>query len=102
MKRILTICTLFLLLVTIFSFGKTKTAIVGRINPTDAGEAVWVISATDSLKTGISMGQFSFDVKPGTYKLVVDARDPYRDVLLENLQVKQDEILDVGEIPLKQ
>ena len=102
MKRILTICTLFLLLITVFSFDKAKTAIVGRINPTDAGEAVWVIGANDSLKTGVSMGQFSFDVKPGVYKLVVDARDPYKDVLLENLQVKQDEILDVGEIPLKQ
>ena len=87
---------------TVLSFGKAKTSIVGRINPSDAGEAVWVISATDSLKSGISMGQFSFDVKPGVFKLVVDARDPYKDVLLENLQVKQDEILDVGEIPLKQ
>lgn len=102
MKRILTLCMLLILLLIVFSFGKTKTSIVGRINPTDAGEAVWVIGASDSLKAGISMGQFSFDVKPGVYKLVIDARDPYKDVLLENLTVKQDEILDVGEIPLKQ
>lgn len=86
----------------ISAIGTVKSTIVGKINPPDAAESVWAISTTDSVKAGISTGQFALDVKPGTYKLVIDARDPYKDVLLENLQVAQDQTLDLGEIPLKQ
>jgi hypothetical protein len=86
----------------ILSFTPAKTGIVGKVNPLDAAEMVWVIGISDSLKMVPAQGQFFFDVKPGTYKLIVDAKNPYKDVLLENLQVKPDETLDVGEIPLKQ
>jgi hypothetical protein len=34
--------------------------------------------------------------------VIVDAKDPYKDVTLENLEVKQDQALDVGEIVLQQ
>lgn len=103
MKKLIGIVIVFFAII-IFAFRHhtTKTGIVGRVNPLDAAEVVWVTSATDSAKAVVSQGQFSFDVKPGVYKLIVDAREPYKDVLLENLQVKQDEVLDVGEIPLKQ
>lgn len=100
MKLFTTIVVLSVILV--LSFSNAKTSIVGRVNPIDAAETVWVISSTDSLRSAVSQGQFLFDVKPGTYRLIVDAKDPYKDVLLENLQVRQDETLDVGEIPLKQ
>jgi hypothetical protein len=33
--------------------------------------------------------------------VIVDAKDPYKDVTLENLEVKQDQPLDVGEIVLQ-
>jgi hypothetical protein len=102
MKKLIVIVIAFFA-ITIFAFRHSaKSGIVGRVNPLDAAEVVWVTSATDSAKAVISQGQFSFDLKPGVYKLIVDAREPYKDVLLENLQVKQDEVLDVGEIPLKQ
>ena len=42
------------------------------------------------------------EVRPGMYKLVVDAKQPYKDVMLDNLVVRADETLDVGEIVLKQ
>jgi hypothetical protein len=89
-------------LVLSFAPAKAKTTIVGRINPADAAEVVWAISATDTLKAAPAQGQFFIEVKPGTYKLIVDAKEPYKDVTLENLQLKPDETLDVGEIPLKQ
>ena len=88
--------------VALLSFGYAKTTVVGKVNPADAAEVVWLISKTDSLKTTTAMGVFAFDVKPGTYKLIIDAKDPSQDVLMDNLQVKEDEVLDVGEIPLKQ
>lgn len=102
MKKLIFIIMVFFAAIIVVSFNQKKTSIVGRVNPVDAAEVVWVTSSTDSAKSVVSMGQFSFDVKPGTYKLIIDAREPYKDVLLENLQVKQDQTLDVGEIPLKQ
>ena len=102
MKKKLLTGMLVLTVLAIFSFGKTKTAIIGKINPIDGAEAIWAIGGKDSLKTAVTDGQFYFDVKPNMYKLIIDAKEPYKDVLLENLQVKQDETLDVGEIMLKQ
>jgi hypothetical protein len=102
MKKLIFIIMVFFAAIIVVSFNRKKTSIVGRVSPVDAAEVVWVTSTTDSAKSVVSMGQFNFDVKPGTYKLIIDAREPYKDVLMENLQVKQDQTLDVGEIPLKQ
>jgi hypothetical protein len=88
----------------LFAFNSSQQAsITGRVTPTDAAQAVWAISATDSVKsTNISSGTFSLQAKPGAYKLVIDAKDPYKDVTLDNLDLKQDQVLDVGEIVLQQ
>lgn len=79
----------------------TQTAITGKVVPGDGAETVWAISATDSTKGTITSGNFALDVKPGIYKIIVDAKDPYKDVTLENLEVKQDQPLNVGEIVLQ-
>ena len=102
MRNIITMMVLTVLVMAGIAFLNPKTAIVGRVNPTDGAETVWLMGERDSLKTGVSDGQFYFDVKPGAYKLMVQARPPYKDVTLDNLVVKQEEILDVGEIILKQ
>jgi hypothetical protein len=44
---------------------------------------------------------FSFSVKPGIYKVVVDAIEPYKDAVLENISVKEGQTVDVGEIMLQ-
>jgi hypothetical protein len=79
-----------------------QSAITGRISPANAAENVWVISANDSIRAGVASGNFSVLVKPGTYKLFVDAKDPFKDVLLDNLDVKSNQALDIGEIILQQ
>jgi hypothetical protein len=81
---------------------KVQASVTGKVSPADAVEAVWVLSATDSVRAGISGGNFSAQVKPGVHKLLVDAKTPYRDVLLDNLDVKEKQVLDVGEIILQQ
>lgn len=79
----------------------TQSSITGKVSPADGAEAVWAISGTDSTKAGINAGAFTLEVKPGTYKVIVDAKDPYKDVSLENLEVKDGQPLDVGEIVLQ-
>ena len=102
MRNIITIVVLAILVMAGIAFLNPKTAITGKVNPAYGAETVWLMGERDSLKTGVSDGQFYFDVKAGAYKLTVQARPPYKDVVLDNLVVKQDETLDVGEIILKQ
>ena len=85
----------------LFAFTTTQSSVIGKVSPADGAESVWAVSGTDTAKGTISGGAFSLEVKPGTYKLTVDAKDPYKDVTLENLEVKQDQPLDVGEVVLQ-
>jgi hypothetical protein len=81
-------------------FNSSQTGISGKVTPQDGAESVWAIG-TDSTKGIITSGNFSIQVKPGTYKVFVDARDPFKDVSLENLEVRDGQPLDVGEIVLQ-
>jgi hypothetical protein len=101
-KRMLTLGIVAASVAGLFAFTNTATSITGKVTPADGAETVWAISGTDSAKAAVSSGAFTIEVKPGTYKVIVDAKDPYKDVTLENLEVKQDQALDVGEIVLQQ
>src|SRR6266496_2341429 len=78
-----------------------QTLITGKISPEDAAETALIIVAKDTLKTPITWGNFSLQVKPGTYKLFVSAKAPYKNVSMSNLEVKQNHVLDVGELILQ-
>ena len=51
--------------------------------------------------SNVEYGAFSFAIKPGIYKVVVDAIEPYKDAVLENISVKEGQTVDVGEIVLQ-
>ena len=101
-KRMLTLGIVAASVAGLVAFTTTATSITGKVTPADQAETVWAISGTDSTKAAVTAGAFAIEVKPGTYKVIVDAKDPYKDVTLENLEVKQDQALDVGEIVLQQ
>ena len=103
MKKSMLTCGIFAASIAgLFAFtGSMQTYITGKVVPVDGAETVWAVSATDSTKGTLSSGTFTLDVKPGTYKVIVDAKAPYKDVTLENLEVKQDQPLNVGEIVLQ-
>ena len=84
----------------LFAFNGVQTAVTGKISPVDGAESVWIINGADSSRGIISTGNFSFTVKPATYKILVRAKSPYKDVFVENVEVK-DATVDVGEIILK-
>ena len=85
----------------LFAFTTTQSSITGKVSPADGAESVWAVSGTDTAKGTISGGAFSLEVKPGTYKLTVDAKDPYKDVTFDNIEVK-DQPVDIGEVVLQQ
>ena len=67
----------------------SKTMITGRISPVDGVNIVYVISGKDTIKVPTSEGLFSLEVKPGIHQVVIDARNPYKDVVLDNLSLTE-------------
>ncbi len=78
-----------------------QTTIAGKIFPADASETILIIHQKDTIKSPVVWGNFSRQVRPGVYKLLVCARSPFKNVLVGNLLVKEDHILDVGELILQ-
>jgi|SRR6266542_2520129 len=102
MKRFIIICAIiFSIFITAYTFQKSQTSITGRVTPIDGANAAWAISGKDSATSNIVNGVFSFAVKQGLYKVIVDAVEPYKDAVLENISVKDGQTVDVGEIVLQ-
>jgi hypothetical protein len=102
MKRFLLICgIIFSVLLAMNAFHRSQTTITGRVTPIDGANTAWAVSGKDSATSNIVNGVFSFAVKPGLYKVMVDAIEPYKDAVLENISVKEGQTIDVGEIVLQ-
>ena len=73
----------------------------GKISPPDGAKFAWAIIGYDSSKTSIAEGKFLFKLKPGEYKVVIDATDPLKDAVVDAIQIADGKTVDLGEIPLK-
>lgn len=75
--------------------------ISGKITPADGATEVWAISGADTLKSAITDGAFSIaPAKAGSYTVIIDAKDPYKDATLNDVKVEDDKVTDLGEIKL--
>jgi hypothetical protein len=102
MKKVIAYCAVLILtIMTLAADAGTQSSITGKLKPVDGAESLWLVSGKDSVKHAIVAGSFSISVNPGIYKLVIDSKSPYQDVLMENLEVKPGMTLDLGEIFLK-
>jgi hypothetical protein len=77
-----------------YSGSLKQTTITGKISPAEAAEVVWIVRAKDTLKTPIKWGSFSQQVKRGKYKLIINAKAPYKNASLGNLEVKENHVLN--------
>ena len=91
-----------IMLLVLYSFIRFDGGTIkGRIIPTDAASQVWAMSATDTLKAAISQGSFEImNAKAGTYRIYIDATDPFKDVVKEGVRLTDGGIVDLGEIQL--
>lgn len=103
MKKQILLCLIAIASIAgIYAATVSQSTISGKVSPADGATTVFAISGTDSARAPITAGAFALQVKPGTYQLLVDAKAPYKDVTLENIEVKEGQPLDVGEIVLQQ
>jgi hypothetical protein len=94
--------TLIAIAAGLFAFATLQGgSIKGKIMPADGASQVWAISNIDTLKAAISQGNFEISrAKAGTYKVYIDAIDPYKDVVKDGVQVNDGGTVDLGEIQL--
>lgn len=78
------------------------STITGRVNPPGEVETVWAFSNSDTIKGLLKEGAFALTAKPGLWKVIVDAKPPFRDAIIENVEVKANQTTDIGEIRLQQ
>jgi len=77
-----------------------RSGISGRLTPANGGQMIWAIRGTDTLKWVPSDGDFLIEARPGLYNIFVDTKQPFKDVLLENVRVSNGRTTDVGVIKL--
>jgi hypothetical protein len=77
-------------------------AIKGKVDPQDAAAYVVAVSDMDSVRSAINDGMFMINTKPGSYKVVVVAKAPYKDAVKDNVQVADGTTTDLGTISLQQ
>lgn len=101
--------TLFTLLATILTVAMLhafrlmqSSSISGKIIPPEGSEMVLAISGRDSIRTPVMSGSFVLTAKPGTWTIIVKGKAPFKDAVLERVDVKEGQNTDVGEIRLQQ
>jgi hypothetical protein len=108
MKKLLLACVIASILIgnpcrfnTEYQPPLRQTAIAGRISPVEAADVALIIHKKDTLRTPVIWGSFSQHVEPGTYKLFVCGKKPFMNVSLNNLEVRLNHQLNVGELMLQ-
>ena len=88
----------------LFAFNAMKAgSIKGTVTPADGAATAWAVSSTDTLKAPIEKGAFEItNAKPGTYKLIIEAKPPYKNAAKDGVTVTDGQAADAGEIKLQQ
>ncbi|MEQ7798398.1 carboxypeptidase regulatory-like domain-containing protein [Pedobacter sp. ASV1-7] len=92
------------LAIILFSFSFIKTGnIRGKVLPAEAAAEVLAVLGSDTLKTVVNNGNFTFpNIKTGTYTILVKGIPPYKDVSIKNVAVIDSVTTDVGVVKLQQ
>ena len=78
------------------------TVLKGKVSPAFYAVNAWAISEHDTLYTSIDDGSFAFAVSdPGTYRIIVEARSPYRHIAKDGIVVREGQSTDIGELSLQ-
>ena len=87
----------------LYAFTGFKAAtITGKVTPPEAVKDVWAMSLNDTVRASLSQGSFTImNVKTGTYKVIIDAVEPFKDVVKEGIAVTEGQAIDMGEIKLE-
>jgi hypothetical protein len=102
-KTRMTLLGLAVAATALFSFHKHGTTVLkGKVTPAFYAVNAWAISGHDTLYTSVDDGNFAFSINdPGTYKIIIEARSPYRHIAKDGIVVKEGQPTDIGELSLQ-
>ncbi len=96
---VLLLALLFTLTAFVFQNGG---AIEGRVVPSEKALKAFAISGKDTSVCNVISGMFQLaKLKPGTYQLVIEAIEPYTHKFMKDIQVRDGETTNVGELQLQ-
>jgi hypothetical protein len=101
MKKIMFIVGVLFMITVGFTRSTIKSGIHGTVDPSNGASKVWAISGTDTASAPVSSEGFWLDVKPGNWKLIIEAVKPYRNAVIENISVQEAQPTEVGLIKLE-
>ncbi|MDH7462392.1 carboxypeptidase regulatory-like domain-containing protein [Chitinophagaceae bacterium 26-R-25] len=88
----------------LFSFYTVqKGTIKGTVSPSEGAVRAWALSSSDTLRAPVQSGAFEItNAKPGTYRIIIEAKPPYKNIAKDDVNVTEGQPTDVGEIKLQQ
>jgi hypothetical protein len=102
MKKILILAIIAFILNGFIPRDKYRSGIFGSIEPADGAKKVWALNGNDSFSAVPVMGKFSIETKPGTWRISVEAVEPGKNVIIDNILVQENQFTDAGVIKLPQ
>lgn len=104
MKKNIFFFAMMVVAIALFSFTmKFAGGIKGTVSPAESAGTVWLYSGSDSTSAQTSQGAFEFPgLAAGNYKIVVEAKAPYKNYVKENIAVADSGVVDLGTIQLEQ
>ena len=105
MKQVkLTLAAFAIAAAGLFAFSGARDGVIrGTVSPGDAATRAWALSATDTLRANIDKGGYEIaGAKPGTYRVIIEAKPPYKNAAKDGVTVADGQTTDVGEIRLQQ
>lgn len=94
------VCIVFVITSAFIQLHHFKSGIHGVIDPAEGASKVTAFLGTDSVSTIPVSGKFSLEVKPGSWTLFIEAVSPYRNTVLDNILVQENQSTDAGVIKL--
>ena len=98
-----TLATLIAIIIAVASLHAFRAmqhaSVTGSIQPSYGAKTIWAIQGNDTTKIFSDNGAFTCNLKPGTWKLRIDARSPLKDRDVEVL-VQDRQNTDIGVITL--
>ena len=87
----------------LFAFTNLQTgSIKGIVSPSDGALRAWAETTSDTLKADIVNGSYEItNVQPGIFRVIIEAKPPYRNAAKENVVVVEGKATDAGEIKLE-
>jgi hypothetical protein len=87
----------------LFAFTSLREgSIRGTVTPPEGGVRAWAESYTDTVRAPIVNGVYEIaGLKPGTYKVIIEAKPPYRNAAKDGVMVIDGQSSDAGEIRLE-